>query len=72
MFKHLYRSLPMLVAYGLLSVFLYSVVMLNISNDTKILFDWAQIHTAGFVVLIGDAHLSYGRSLSIYCFDLIR
>ncbi|MDM8149897.1 LTA synthase family protein [Priestia megaterium] len=57
MFKHLYRSLPMLAAYGLLSVFLYSVVMFNVSNDTKILFDWAQIHTAGFVVLIGGCSL---------------
>ena len=72
MFKHLYRSLPMLAAYGLLSVFLYSVVMFNVSNDTKMLFDWAQIHTAGFVVLIGDAHSSYGRSLSICYFNLIR
>ena len=57
MFKHLYRSLPMLAAYGLLSVFLYSAVMFNVSNDTKMLFDWAQIHTAGFVVLIGGCSL---------------
>ncbi|MED3823777.1 sulfatase-like hydrolase/transferase [Priestia flexa] len=52
MYQRIIQFLPTFIFYLFLTIFLYGITIISFTGDYNLAFDWAQIHTAFFTILV--------------------